>query len=147
MVRLWAFTLKLSEESLWYSRFKKKPKFSEVKLSRDELAYVMVDGEEVVAYGHLQFFPQKWKKHVCRLGVVVADKYQGKGCGKRMVKHLLRMAKRRGVEKVWLSVHQDNFKAFNLYRSLGFTVEGLFKDEERFKGTSYNVYSMAKFLK
>jgi len=42
-----------------------------------------------------------------------------------------------GVEKVCLSVHANNERAINLYKSLGFVQEGYLKKDLRFPDGSY----------
>jgi ribosomal protein S18 acetylase RimI-like enzyme len=56
-------------------------------------------------------------------------------------------AKRMGKEKIWLASYKDNARAFELYRSRRFRVEGLFRKEEKMGKKYRDVISMALFLK
>ena len=67
----------------------------------------LVEGEDIVGYGHLERFGQPEKAHVGRLGIIVSSPVRGKGFAKQLMKDLLQTARERGIAKVWLSVHRD----------------------------------------
>ena len=52
-----------------------------------------------------------------------------------------------GLEKIWLTVNEENENAIKLYKSLGFRVEGIFLSEESENKEYKNVVSMAIFKK
>jgi RimJ/RimL family protein N-acetyltransferase len=54
------------------------------------------------------------------LGIVVAERWQGKGIGKTMLGRLLAWGRDHAVSKVYLMVVTDNQRAINLYTSHGF---------------------------
>lgn len=53
--------------------------------------------------------------------VVIADKYQGKGLGTKLVDMLIEVAREKGVEVIYGVVMSENLKMINLCESLGFT--------------------------
>ncbi|MHA1385499.1 MAG: GNAT family N-acetyltransferase, partial [Candidatus Helarchaeota archaeon] len=54
------------------------------------------------------------------LAVVVADKYQGRGLGTRMLVEMLQAMRKRGVKKVKGDVFLQNDKMMQLMRESGF---------------------------
>jgi len=120
--------------------------FREMRGSRI-VSYVLLDGEYVVGFGHLDFFPNKEKQHVVKLGIVLHPKYQGKGFGKLLLDYMIADATRMGKEKIWLATHKDNPRALALYRNRGFAVEGLFRREEKVGRKYRDIVSMALFLR
>ncbi|MDY7231053.1 GNAT family N-acetyltransferase [Hyalangium rubrum] len=91
--------------------------------------------------------------HVGVLGIGVLPGAQGLGIGRAMIEHLLAWARSHrdadggGVRKVELGVRADNLKAVELYRALGFVVEGTRRGLVRADdGTFVDSLSMALFI-
>jgi putative acetyltransferase len=69
------------------------------------------------------------QKHVCSLGISIAEAYQGRGVGRALMNACLDFADRwANYERVELTVHADNARAIKLYESLGFEHEGRLRD-------------------
>ena len=102
-------------------------------------------GEELVVYGFLTRFDKITKKHNCTLGIAVSDTWQKKGFGKKMCQHMIDFAWEHGLTKIWLAVYSDNKIGINLYKSLGFQIEGIFINDEKFDTINRHVISMARF--
>jgi ribosomal protein S18 acetylase RimI-like enzyme len=64
------------------------------------------------------------------LAVFVHPDYQGAGVGRALVEAALTLARRRGAERVWLSVERRNLRAIALYRRMGFRRVSVDKSEE-----------------
>jgi len=77
------------------------------------VTYIFFDGVEIIGYGHLDL-----EDGLVWLGVMVSEKYRGKGFGKKIVKKLIKCHN----GDITLSVDSDNKKAYNLYSSLKFTI-------------------------
>ncbi len=78
---------------------------------------VAEDGAEIVGYGCAQTVCES-----CDLeNVLVAEPYRRSGVGKSIVGALLKDAKKRGAEKVFLEVRVSNSAALGLYLACGFT--------------------------
>ncbi len=77
------------------------------------VTYIFFDGVEVIGYGHLDL-----EDGVVWLGIMVSEKYRGKGFGKKIVKKLIKNYD----GNIMLSVDSNNIKAFNLYSNLNFTI-------------------------
>ena len=59
--------------------------------------------------------------------IAVRADMRGQGYGRLLMQNLLELAKHEGVKRITLEVKDTNERAVNLYKSLGFTVEGVRK--------------------
>lgn len=74
------------------------------------------------------------------------DEYRGKGYGREAVKWILRVAfEELKLHKVTLGVFEENAAAVGLYKSLGFEVEGVIRDDAYFDGRFHDLLTMAIF--
>jgi [ribosomal protein S18]-alanine N-acetyltransferase len=62
------------------------------------------------------------------LNIGVADRYQGKGYGARMLRNAMACARQGGASRIFLEVRPSNARAVELYRHFGFRQIGLRKD-------------------
>ncbi len=69
---------------------------------------------------------QAGESHI--LNVCIAPNKQGQGLGRRMMAHLIDVAKRAPIDIMFLEVRKSNLPAITLYRSLGFNEIGIRKD-------------------
>lgn len=81
---------------------------------------VLVDAGTIVGYGMLSC--AAGEAHV--LNVCVTPVLHGKGCGRRIVKRLIEIARFQRAERVYLEVRPSNPRAIGLYESLGFNEFG-----------------------
>lgn len=94
------------------------------ELSDENAFYVVgIENGEVICYGG--FHRVLDEGQIANIAVR-ADK-RGVGIGKSLMIKLLEEAKAAGVERITLEVKDTNERAIRLYKSLGFTVEGLRK--------------------
>lgn len=54
------------------------------------------------------------------LVVFVHQEHQGAGIGRALVDRVIQLARRRGAERIWLTVERENTRAIALYRRMGF---------------------------
>lgn len=66
-------------------------------------------------------FEIKSPEHAYLSGVVIHPDFQGQGIAREAT--LFRLEKLKGVKRIDVVTHPENFKIINLYTSLGFTVE------------------------
>lgn len=57
--------------------------------------------------------------------VALTSKWRGRGLGRQLVGRVLDVARERGVKKIFLEVRASNDRAFDIYRSFGFTEVGV----------------------
>ncbi len=78
--------------------------------------------------------------------VIGEDDYRGKGFGKKAMKWILDFAfEKLKLNKVNLGVFEENESAVSLYKTLGFEIEGIMKEEVYFDKKFHNFLSMAIF--
>lgn len=64
------------------------------------------------------------KKHSAYLVLGVSEKYRGKGVASQLFNELFKWAKEKEFTRLELTVIKENEKAFQLYRKMGFVLEG-----------------------
>lgn len=88
------------------------------------VCWVFAQNERVFGYGILTV--AVGEAHL--LNLCVDPEQQGKGFGKRMLRHLLQQARRHHAETVFLEVRPSNPNAHALYLNAGFQQVGLRKN-------------------
>jgi putative acetyltransferase len=98
--------------------------------TRDCLFVAVVNGKIVGNAGVHSVSESPREKHVCGLGIGIAEPYQGRGVGRALMNACLDFADRwANYSRVQLTVHADNARAIKLYESLGFVIEGRHCDD------------------
>jgi len=146
------FLLELSAKTLYhfnpFGKINSQTVNSIVKnelIRKDKIKFFSFIDNELIAYSYLIKFEKPSKKHNCILGIVVADKWQKKGFGRKICEHMICHAWKKNFSKIWLTVFADNRNGLNLYKSLGFEIEGIFMDDEIIHKKKRTVISMAIF--
>ncbi len=85
-------------------------------------------------------------KHVAGLVIGILEEYCGNGIGYEMFNHLFKWAGTNGVRRLELLVIAENIRAINLYKKLGFRIEGVRENATYKDGKYYDEYYMAKML-
>ncbi|MGM8216342.1 GNAT family N-acetyltransferase [Bacillaceae bacterium W0354] len=88
----------------------------------------------------------KRNRHSAYLVLGVDEDYQGKGIATKLFNHLFNWAEQVGITRLELTVIKDNIKAFNLYRKVGFTLEGEKVNSLLIDGNYANEYYLYKML-
>ena len=81
--------------------------------------------------------------HIGSLGIGVIDGYRGRGVGRALMKTALAEAKQKGLTRIELTVRENNIRAINLYKDLGFVTEGIHKNGVCINGKYENHIFMA----
>jgi putative acetyltransferase len=116
------------------------------KVEPQDCKLVAVLGGEIVGCASLHSVGTSLRRrHVRLLGIGIAQEWQGKGLGRRLIARLLDWADNwAGVTRVELLVHADNERAIALYRSLGFVEEGRHRGYALKAGQYVDSFSMAR---
>ena len=77
------------------------------------------------------------------LGLGVVKAYRGQGIGKALLRTTLDRARAIGLTRVELTVRQPNVRAVELYKKIGFAVEGVKKNGVRVDGKYEDLICMA----
>lgn len=90
--------------------------FASELLQRYTVYLVARAGQRVVGYAGMHVI---WEQaHVTN--IAVHPEHRGRGFGERLLRELMRVARRRGVRQMTLEVRASNAPAQGLYRKLGF---------------------------
>lgn len=104
------------------------------------------DSDRIIGSASLSFHPQDIYRHKADLGITVHDDYHDLGLGTAMIRHLLDIARRKGLQKVSLIGRTDNRRAIHVYEKCGFTIEAK-REKARFQdGRFIDEYIMTVFL-
>lgn len=133
------FKMTLDEEQKWISSNLEKP-YAIVLIA-------ITDGEIV---GILDFSSGHRNRiaHTGEFGMSVAKAYRNKGIGSLLLESLFKWAKETNkIEKINLQVHATNENAIQVYKKMGFSVEGTRKKELKYSDNEYvDSILMAKFV-
>ena len=105
-------------------------------------AWVLEQGQTIIGYGMLNIGADE--AHV--LNVCTAPEVQGQGHGRRLLRSLLKAARNRGAQRVFLEVRPSNTIAIALYDSEGFNEIGRRPRYYPAKGGREDAIVMAKEL-
>lgn len=127
-------------EDNWYEKALSGHDQSKVYFAIENIS----DGKHI---GFTHLYNIDYISSVAYLGIVIGDKTeQGKGKAREAMHILLQFAyKQLNIRKVNLEVAAFNPKAIDLYKSLGFKTEGIFKEQIFMNGRYYDKHSMALF--
>jgi len=86
--------------------------------------WVMEEGGELRGYGVMSV--GAGEAHI--LNLCIAPEAQRRGLGRRLLRHLIGLARYHGARTVMLEVRMSNSRALRLYRGMGFREIGLRRD-------------------
>ncbi|MGD6832870.1 N-acetyltransferase family protein [Sutcliffiella halmapala] len=107
---------------------------------------VAVDGEELIGYLMAIGSTTQRTAHSVYLVVGVSEAARGKGVGTGLFRKLEEWAKNRNVHRLELTVMVHNEAAINLYKKMGFEIEGVKKHSLLVDGTFVDELYMGKLL-
>lgn len=98
--------------------------FVERQLAAGAPMFVAVDNGRVVGWCEITQSDFLYTRHVGVMSMGVLPGHRGKGLGRKLVNKSLSAGQSLGMQRVELSVLENNPAAFQLYTSCGFQVEG-----------------------
>lgn len=102
--------------------------------------------DQVVGYSRCEGSDLKRFIHKVEFGVGVQKDFWGYGIGKNLMKESIFWADTNGITKMVLNVLETNGNAIELYKKLGFEIEGLIKKDRILSdGNYYSTYIMGRF--
>lgn len=102
---------------------------------------------QIISIASINSTQKKRNMHVGTLGIVVKKEYWGISLGRYLMEYLIEWAKQNGItKKIQLVSNEDNEKAINLYKNLGFEIEGIMNKDTYINGKFYNTVAMGLFL-
>lgn len=117
-------------------------------LARDPILVAATASEHVIGYARLaRALPLASNAHVLELaGLAVHPSSQGQGLGRALVLAAVDLARDAGARKITLRVLAANCHARRLYKSNGFTTEGVLRGEFHLDGHEVDDVLMAQQL-
>ena len=123
------------KEKFWFDQYVKNKKIKKF--------FTICDNKKPIGFLGLTKISQANKNSDMFIAIGEKD-YWGRGWGKKSVIYLVNYAfKKLKLHKLNLGVIKDNKPAFYCYKSAGFKVEGLLKDDARMEGKYHDMYTMA----
>ncbi|MFJ7732621.1 GNAT family N-acetyltransferase [Lysinibacillus sp. NPDC097231] len=101
------------------------------------ICLVAVVDNRIVGFSRCAGSPLKRLAHKVEFGVGVIKEFWGYGIGKNLLKTSIDWADANDIKKIALQVLGKNDKATKLYEKLGFTVEGILKNDKRLSDGNY----------
>ena len=86
-----------------------------------DLYYLLVEEKRILAYGMLRGWDEGYQ--IPSLGICLHPEIRGQGFGKIFMQLLHAAAKKRGANKIRLTVDFNNYKAISLYQNMGYVFE------------------------
>ena len=86
------------------------------------------------------------RKHCMSIAIAMLQDYSSKGMGTELMKELIKRGKDKGITRLELDVSVKNKIAINLYKKMGFVIEGERKNSYIIDGEFDNDYIMAKII-
>ncbi|EOP54673.1 acetyltransferase [Bacillus cereus VDM053] len=101
----------------------------------------------IVGFSRCEGSNLKRLSHKVEFGVCILREFWGYGMGKSLLQQCIQWADENEVKKISLQVLETNEKAIQLYKKLGFEVEGILKSDKRLSdGKYYNTIVMGRLI-
>jgi acyl-CoA synthetase (NDP forming)/RimJ/RimL family protein N-acetyltransferase len=126
-----AFYARVSEQSKYFRFFAPYPTLSERDVHRftqvdhqSRVAFVVTIGPDIVAVGRYDSLDDV----EAEVAFLVEDAHQGRGIGQLLLEHLAQAGRERGVGKFVAEVLPENVRMIQVFREMGYHVEGGYED-------------------
>jgi putative acetyltransferase len=147
--RLLQMVNSFSDETLLWSN----PPYDEARIDRwmsgasDGLSFVAVHEQDIVGIVAIYRQSRPREQGIGGMMIYLHQDFHGVGLGTIMTQRVLKLAKITGLHRIGLEVVEDNVVAVQLYKRVGFKVEGVLADayygaDERY----HNMLVMGKLL-
>ncbi|MGX9135688.1 N-acetyltransferase family protein [Rummeliibacillus sp. JY-2-4R] len=108
--------------------------------------FVASEQNQIVGYLIVQGDSPKRISHRAYIVIGVHSNMRGKGVGKSLFVHVHKWAKSKGFHRLELTVITQNTPAVNLYKKMGYAIEGVKHDSLLIDGEYVDEYYMAKLI-
>ncbi|MFI8708326.1 GNAT family N-acetyltransferase [Bacillus sp. NPDC077411] len=103
--------------------------------------------DEIISIASITSSQKARAKHVGTLGIVIAEEHCGIGLGRTLMDELIEWAKGNGTtKKIHLVTREDNDRAIELYKKVGFKEEGLLQQDTYIDGMYYSTLIMGLLI-
>jgi ribosomal protein S18 acetylase RimI-like enzyme len=142
-------TLNIVARERRYLAFLEAPPLESVRafiLSNIEQGYpqlVALSGGEVIGWCDVTPKPRPVYAHSAVLGIGLLPGFRRQGIGERLIRQAIAAAQALGLHRIELMVREGNAGAIELYKKVGFKVEGFQRDAVEVDGVYENLILMA----
>lgn len=127
-----------------------RPEFRKIydELLKTETLFVVEENGEIIATYRLIPKENRQAHTVYLGGFVIKSGLKGRGIGTRVLTHVKNNAASEGIKRIELTVDLKNEPAINLYKKIGFEIEGIVRMSYKLKATGqyYDEYLMGLIL-
>ncbi|MDA1477866.1 GNAT family N-acetyltransferase [Bacillus changyiensis] len=117
-----------------------------IQSERNSIFFVVEVDNKIVGFISALGGKVKRNQHSAYLVLGVLEEYQGQGIATKLFHQVFEWAKEVEISRLELTVMKDNIKAFNLYRKMGFILEGEKVHSLTLNGKPVNEYYLYKLL-
>jgi ribosomal protein S18 acetylase RimI-like enzyme len=107
---------------------------------------VALSAGEVIGWCDVTPKPRPIYAHSGVLGIALLPEFRSRGIGRQLIDRTLIAARTFGFHRVELTVRENNANAIELYKTVGFEIEGLQRDAVKVDGVFENVVMMATLV-
>lgn len=108
--------------------------------------FIVEDNREIVGFLSGDRGSANRIKHSAYVVIGMLEPYRGKGIGVALIEELFKWARNNKIIRLELTVVKDNRYAVNLYKKMGFKVEGIREKAMIVDGKYVDEYYMGKIL-
>jgi RimJ/RimL family protein N-acetyltransferase len=112
-------------------------------INRGHPQFVALSAGEVVGWCDITPKQRPIYAHVGVLGMGLLPPFRGQGIGAVLIRRTLAAAKAFGFHRVELTVRENNTRALELYKKIGFETEGVMRDAVEVDGAYEDLIFMA----
>ncbi|NGZ75430.1 GNAT family N-acetyltransferase [Saccharibacillus sp. VR-M41] len=112
-----------------------------LRSSNSLMLVVEADGE-IVGYLEATGGKVRRNQHTVYIVIGILESHTGQGLGRRLFEELFDWAARRHILRAELTVQAPNQRAYRLYRSVGFRLEGIMRGALMIEGEPVDLYQM-----
>ncbi len=122
----------------------------EERIEEDEahghhLFLIALVNDQIIGFSRCIAHSLKRFRHGASFGICLLKAYQGKGIGKRLMTVTTEWADKNQIERIELTVVEDNIGAIHMYRQFGFVKEGIrLSDRKHADGFYHNTVLMSR---
>jgi RimJ/RimL family protein N-acetyltransferase len=122
--------------------------FLDATVKEDNSIILLVEFDnKIIGIASINSSPKARFKHVGELGIVISQQYCGLGLGTKIMNYLIEWANSNGItKKISLVTNENNYRAIELYKKVGFEVEGILKKDNYINGVYGNTIMMGMSL-
>jgi len=110
------------------------------------IAFVLVEKGRLFGFVWGGIFTENRRRHCLRTAIAILQESTGKGYGTKLMDTLEKEALKKGITRFELDVSTKNKIAINLYKKMGFVIEGERKNSYIIDGEFDDDYIMAKII-